>query len=58
MAQATGREDELIIADCDFEQCRLGRTTIFDFARHRRPEAYRRITDQVGVISPDVFTSR
>ena len=32
--------------------CRLGRETIFDFARHRRPEAYARITAQVGSEAP------
>ncbi len=58
VAQATSREDELITADCDFDQCRLGRTTIFDFERHRRPEAYRRIVDQIGAISPPVFIPR
>ncbi|MBX6744414.1 MAG: N-carbamoyl-D-amino-acid hydrolase [Acetobacteraceae bacterium] len=52
MAQATSWDDELIVADCDLEMCRLGRTTIFDFARHRRPEAYGRITAQVGSEPP------
>lgn len=52
MAQATSWDDELIVADCDLEMCRLGRTTIFDFARHRRPEAYGRITAQVGSEKP------
>ncbi len=58
VAQATGRGDELITADCDLDQCRLGRTSIFDFARHRRPEAYERIIDQVGAISPPRFIPR
>jgi hypothetical protein len=30
----------------------LGRKTIFDFARHRRPEHYGRIADQVGSVPP------
>ncbi len=51
-AQATSWDDELITADCDLEMCRLGRTTIFAFDKHRRPEAYARITDQVGAIEP------
>ncbi len=55
MAQATSWDDELIIADCDLEMCRLGRTTIFDFARHRRPEAYGRITAQAGSEAPSVW---
>ncbi len=56
MAQATSWGDELITAECDLEMCRLGRTTIFDFARHRRPEAYGRITAQTGSDAPPVWT--
>jgi predicted amidohydrolase len=52
MAMATSWDDELITADCDLEMCRLGRTTIFAFDRHRRPEAYGRITGQVGATEP------
>ena len=51
-AQATSWDDELIAADCDLEMCKLGRETIFDFARHRRPEAYGRITAQTGSEAP------
>ncbi len=35
-------DDELIIADCNLDMCTLGRTTIFAFDKHRRPEAYTR----------------
>jgi predicted amidohydrolase len=52
MAQATSWGDELITADCDLDDCTLGRTTIFNFAAHRRPEAYQRITSQVGSVAP------
>jgi predicted amidohydrolase len=58
MAQATSWDDELIVADCDLEMCRLGRSTIFNFAAHRRPEAYGRITAQVGSEPPPVWTPR
>jgi predicted amidohydrolase len=50
MAQATSWDDELITADCD-----LG--TIFAFDRHRRPEAYGRIVEQVGAVAPPVWRS-
>jgi predicted amidohydrolase len=56
MAQATSWGDELILADCDLEMCALGRGTIFNFARHRRPEAYGRITAQTGSVAPAVWT--
>ena len=55
MAQATSWEDELIVADCDLGMCELGRRTIFDFARHRRPEHYGRITAQIGSEPPPVW---
>jgi predicted amidohydrolase len=51
-AMATSWDDELITADCDLEMCTLGRTTIFAFEKHRRPEAYTRIIDQVGSVAP------
>jgi N-carbamoyl-D-amino-acid hydrolase len=50
MARATTEEDELILADCDFAKCAFGKSTIFDFERHRRIEHYGRITSQTGVI--------
>ena len=52
MAEATSWDDELITADCDLDRCTLGRTTIFAFDRHRRPETYGRITSQVGAVEP------
>ncbi|MCM2477075.1 N-carbamoyl-D-amino-acid hydrolase [Rhizobium sp. CG5] len=50
LARAETEEDELILADCDFSKCAFGKTTIFDFERHRRIEHYGRITSQTGVI--------
>ena len=52
MAEATSWGDELITADCDLDGCELGRTTIFAFDKHRRPEAYGRIVEQVGAVAP------
>lgn len=49
VARSTGEGDELITARCDMERCQFGKTTIFDFARHRRVEHYGRITSQTGV---------
>lgn len=50
LARAETEEDELIHAECDFEKCAFGKSTIFDFLRHRRIEHYGRITSQTGVI--------
>ena len=52
-AEAMSLGDEVIVADVDFEACRQGKEKMFNFARHRRPQHYRRIVDQVGAILPD-----
>jgi predicted amidohydrolase len=49
LARAATEEDELILSPCDFAKCAFGKTTIFDFARHRRIEHYGRITEQTGM---------
>ena len=48
VAQAATLGDELVVADCDLDACRQGKTKMFDFAAHRRPEHYRRIVEQTG----------
>ncbi len=55
VAMASSWDDELITAECDLQMCTLGRTTIFAFDQHRRPEAYRRITEQVGAVAPTAW---
>ncbi len=55
IAMATSWDDELITADCDLDMCTLGRTTIFAFDKHRRPETYQRITQQVGAVEPPTW---
>ena len=40
VAMASSWDNELITADCDLDMCMLGRTPIFAFDKHRRPEAY------------------
>ena len=52
VAMATTLADELIVARCDLDLCRSYRTTVFDFARHRRPEHYRLITERTGALPP------
>lgn len=55
IAQTSTWEDELIVADCDFDLCDFNRKTIFNFEAHRRPETYGRIVDQVGSVPPAVW---
>ncbi|RAU44047.1 MULTISPECIES: N-carbamoyl-D-amino-acid hydrolase [unclassified Pseudomonas] len=52
VAKAEGQGDELIVHACDMDLCNFGKTTIFDFARHRRIEHYGIITRQTGVQRP------
>jgi predicted amidohydrolase len=52
VAQASTEGDELVVADCDLDATAFGKRTVFDFARHRRPEHYGRITAQTGAIPP------
>src|SRR5262249_33118283 len=42
-AQAVSLEDELIVARCDLDLCWSYKNTIFNFAAHRRIEAYKLI---------------
>ncbi|PWK35530.1 N-carbamoyl-D-amino-acid hydrolase [Cupriavidus plantarum] len=56
MAQATTWDDELIVADCNLDLCELGRSTVFNFEKHRRVEAYGRITAQTGSEAPPAWT--
>ncbi|MSO54183.1 MAG: hypothetical protein EXQ90_03515 [Rhodospirillales bacterium] len=50
VAQAQTEADELIIANCDLDNCTFGKETAFNFAQHRRIEHYSIITTQTGVV--------
>jgi N-carbamoyl-D-amino-acid hydrolase len=52
VAQAHTLGDELIVADCDLDECQFNKTTIFNFAAHRRIEHYGIITEQAGAAPP------
>jgi len=53
VAEGRRENDELVIHACDLDATLFGKTTIFDFARHRRIEHYGRITGQTGAIPPE-----
>ncbi len=60
IARASGDGDELIVAECDLDLCLVNRGTpdrpaTFNFAHHRRPEAYGAIVSQVGSQPPPVW---
>jgi predicted amidohydrolase len=52
VAMASTVGDELIVADCDPALCRSYKDTIFNFAKHRRPEHYRLIVERTGAVPP------
>ncbi|MBM3490426.1 MAG: N-carbamoyl-D-amino-acid hydrolase [Alphaproteobacteria bacterium] len=52
MAQSTTLGDELVVAACDLDRCASYKDTIFNFAAHRRPEAYRLIVERTAAIPP------
>lgn len=53
IARATTEEDELIVAEADFDKCAFGKSTVFNFAAHRRIEHYQRVSTQTGVKIPE-----
>jgi predicted amidohydrolase len=53
IARAQGEGDELIVAEADFAKCAFGKSTVFNFAAHRRIEHYGLITAQTGVVEPE-----
>ena len=52
VARASTVGDELVVFDCDLDLARMGKETIFNFARHRRVEHYGVITARAGAIAP------
>lgn len=52
VAECETEEDEMIVHACDLDMCNFGKSTIFDFARHRRIEHYGLITERTGSEPP------
>ena len=52
VAQAVSLEDEVITFRCDLDLGKRYRETIFNFAKHREPGAYRLIVERKGAIPP------
>lgn len=53
VAETETEEDEMIVHACDLDLCNFGKSTIFDFGRHRRVEHYGLITSQTGIVRPE-----
>ncbi|EHK99201.1 putative N-carbamoyl-D-amino acid hydrolase [Glarea lozoyensis 74030] len=55
IAEAKGKDDEIVFAEIDLNECRQGMEKTFDFARHRRTEAYGLIVERAGVVEPELL---
>lgn len=53
VARTVSEEDEVITYNCDLELGAYIRRSVFNFAKHRRIEHYRVITEQTGVVTCD-----
>ena len=53
VALASTEEDEIITAICDLDLCKRNREAIFDFAKNRRIEEYKIITERIDAIAPN-----
>ena len=52
VARATSSSDEVIVARCDLDLGQSYRATTFNFAQHRRTEAYGMIIERTGAAAP------
>lgn len=52
VAHSQTQGDELVVSECDLDRANSYKTTIFDFAAHRKPQAYSRITEFTAAVSP------
>lgn len=52
VAEARTEQDELLVYPCDLDATTFGKTTIFNFAQHRRIEHYGLITSRTGAVPP------
>jgi N-carbamoyl-D-amino-acid hydrolase len=53
VAMCTTLGDELAIARCDLDLTTSNKSTVFNFARHRRPEHYGLIVERTGAKPPE-----
>ena len=52
VAACTTLGDELAVARCDLDLTKSYKSTVFNFAKHRQPQAYGLIVERKGAIPP------
>lgn len=55
LAEAKTVEDEVVVHEIDLQECWAGKEKTFNFAKHRRLDAYSMMTEQVGVNEPELL---
>ena len=45
-------DSALLVADCDLDLCRQGKSKMFNLGAHRQPAPYGPITEWAGVVEP------
>lgn len=50
IAETMTDDAELVVADCDLDQCNYYKRHMFNFAAHRRPETYGMIVESAGPV--------
>lgn len=53
LAKAQSADDEVVSAQIDLDDCAFYKRGLFDFAAHRRPEAYQLICERAGALAPN-----
>lgn len=53
--EALTKEDELVVATIDLTDCRRGKSKVFAFEKHRRPEHYTAVVERTGTIEPPLL---
>lgn len=55
VAEAKTDGDELVVAEIDLDDCKPGKERTFNYGKHRRVETYGLITQQTGVVEPELL---
>ncbi|KAK4626727.1 N-carbamoyl-D-amino acid hydrolase [Fulvia fulva] len=55
VAESKTSGDELVVAEVNLALCRQGKERTFDYGRHRRIETYSLITQQTGLVEPELL---
>lgn len=58
VVQSVIEDDDVLVREIDLDETIIGKQKMFDFARHRRPECYIRLTEQKGAIALPPYSEK